>query len=102
MNFLHITFLNVRENAEPIPLANRVIFFQRGALRSSGTGSVRVQVRGSYGFRYGFRSVVRYGVCTGYVRGMYGVCTGSGTGPGGFEFGSAQRTENPTSQVGSY
>jgi hypothetical protein len=45
-----------------------------GALRSSGTGSVRVQVRGSYGFRYGFVSVVRYG----FVRGMYGVCTGSG------------------------
>ena len=35
--------------------------YQRGALRSSGTGSVRVQVRGPYGFRYGSVSVGSYG-----------------------------------------
>ena len=72
--------------------------YQRRALRSSGTGSIRVQVRGPYEFRYGSVSVGRYG----FVRGVCGVCTGSVPGPGGFEFGSAQRTENPASQVGSY
>ena len=89
---------------------------KRGALRCSGTGSVWVRVRGTYGFRNGAVFVVRHGfvqvgISSGpwFVRvrtGQYGlrtvVRTCLGTGLDGFEFVSAQRTEDPASQVGSY
>ena len=69
-------------------------------LRSSGTGSVRVPVHVSHGSRYGFVSVVRYGfvrVRTGWYRSGSVDGTVPGTVPGGFEFGSAQKAENPAS-----